>query len=58
MKVLQHDLRQVKYKILWVDSKKKLFFCFFEVNATEVTVLSVFLIEKTLEAFGVNFMIL
>jgi len=30
MKILPHDQRQVKYKILWLDSKKSVFFSFLD----------------------------
>jgi len=30
MKILPHDLRQIKYKILWLYSKKNVFFVFLD----------------------------
>jgi len=42
MKFLLHDLRQVKYKILLLDFKKRLFLLVSSMNAVEVAVLSGF----------------
>jgi len=42
MQFFPHDLRQVKYKMLWLDFEKKKFFLLSWVNTTKMTVLSHF----------------
>jgi len=48
MKFLPHDLRQMKTKILWLDSKKKCYFLVSWMNTTNIATLSVFLAKKCL----------
>jgi len=53
MKILPHDTRQVKYKILRLDSKKK-FFLVSWVIAVEMVVFSDFRARKCLHPLGVK----
>jgi len=54
MKLLLHDQRKVKYKPLWLDSKK-VYFLVSWMNVVNMAILSVFLSRKCLGPLGVNF---
>jgi len=53
MKFLPHDLELVKYKILWLDSKK-IFFLLSRASATNMVVFTGFWQEIGLGTLGVN----